>query len=332
MVVLLQGLQDLLVPQGMARGPGPHRALPEAQIGVGDHQAGVDDQAGAQAGAGRAGPLGTVEGEEPGGELRQGDAAVVAGEALGEEQFLAALHQDAHQAVGQLQGQFQGVGEPGPQVGLDHQPVHHGLDGVAAVFVQRRQFLQFQDLAVDPHPAVALVAQTFQELLVLALAVHHHRGQEGEAAAFRQAHNLVDHLGDAQGGDGPAAAIAIGGAHPGEQDPEVVVDFSGGGHGGAGVAGGAALLDGDGGREALDVLHVRLVHEFQELPGVGREGFDVTPLALGVQDVEGQGGLAGAADAGDDDKTVPGQLHVDVLEIVFPGAPDNDLAGGHMVA
>ena len=33
-VVLLQGLQHLLVPQGMAVGPGPHRALPEAQTGV----------------------------------------------------------------------------------------------------------------------------------------------------------------------------------------------------------------------------------------------------------------------------------------------------------
>ena len=45
-VVLLQGLQHLLVPQGIARGPGPHRALPEAQIGVGDHQVGVDDAGG----------------------------------------------------------------------------------------------------------------------------------------------------------------------------------------------------------------------------------------------------------------------------------------------
>ena len=331
MVVLLQGLQDLLMPQGVARGPGAHGALAETQIGVGDHQVGVDDQAGAQAGAGRAGALGTVEGEEPGGELRQRDAAVVAGEALGEEQFLAALDQDAHQAVGQLQGQFQGVGEAGAQVGLDHQPVHHGLDGVAPVLVERRQFLQFQDLAVDPHPAVALVAQALQELLVLAFAVHHHRGQKGDAAAFGQAEDLVHHLGDAQGGDGPAAAVTVRGAHPGEEDPQVVIDFGGGGHGGARVAGGAALLDGDGGRETLDVLHVRLIHEFQELPGVGREGLDIAPLALGVKDVEGQGGFAGAADAGDDDKAVPGQLHVDVLEIVFPGAPDNDLAGGHMV-
>ncbi len=91
--------------------------------------------------------------------------------------------------------------------------------------------------------------------------------------------------------------VAIRGPHPGEEDPEIVVDLGGGGHGGAGVAGGAALLDGDGRREALDVLHVRLVHQFQELAGVGREALHVAALALGVEDVEGQGGFAGPADA-----------------------------------
>ena len=103
----------------------------------------------------------------------------------------------------------------------------------------------------------------------------------------RQAHDLIHHLGHAQGGNGPAAAVAVRGPHPGEQDPQVIVDLGGGGHGGAGVAGGAALLDGDGGREPFDVLHVRLVHELQELPGVGRERFHVTALALGIEDVEG---------------------------------------------
>ncbi len=42
-----------------------------------------------------------------------------------------------------------------------------------------------------------------------------------------------------------------------------------------------------------------------ELAGVGVEGLQVAPLALGEQDVEGQGALAAAGDAGDDGEAVP---------------------------
>ena len=146
--------------------------------------------------------------------------------------------------------------------------------------------------------------------------------------ARRQPHDLVHHLGHAQGRDGPAALVTVRGAHPGEEHPQVVVDFGGGGHGGAGVPGGGALLDGDGRGQPFDVLHVRLVHEFQELPGVGRQGLHVAPLPLGIEDVEGQGGFTRTAYPGDDDEAVAGQFQVDVLEVVFPGAPDNDLVGG----
>ena len=166
---------------------------------------------------------------------------------------------------------------------------------------------------------------------MLPLAIHHHRGQDGDAAPRRQPHNLVRHLGHAQGRDGPPALITVGGAHPGKQHPEVIVDFGGGGHGGAGVPGGRALFDGDGRGQPFDVLHVRLVHEFQELPGVGRQGFHVAALPFGIKDVEGQGGFPRTAHPGDHDEPVAGQFQVDVLEVVFPGAPDNDLVDGHRV-
>src|SRR3712207_8811357 len=53
-------------------------------------------------------------------------------------------------------------------------------------------------------------------------------------------------------------------------------------------------LDGDGRREPRDGVHVRLLHHLQELPGVGREALDVAALALGVDRVEGERGLARA--------------------------------------
>ena len=53
------------------------------------------------------------------------------------------------------------------------------------------------------------------------------------------------------------------------------------------------LFDGDGRGEPLDQVHVRLVHELQELPGVGGKAFHVAPLPFGVDGVEGEGTLAG---------------------------------------
>ena len=67
--------------------------------------------------------------------------------------------------------------------------------------------------------------------------------------------------------------------------------------GGARGLDGVALLDGDGGRDAFDAVHLRLVHAVEELPRVGREGLDVAPLAFGEERVEGKRTLARTAQA-----------------------------------
>ena len=57
-----------------------------------------------------------------------------------------------------------------------------------------------------------------------------------------------------------------------------------------------------------------------ERPGVGREVLNVTALAFGVNHVERQAGLAGAAQPRHHRKRAARNLHVDVLEIVLPRA------------
>ena len=47
----------------------------------------------------------------------------------------------------------------------------------------------------------------------------------------------------------------------------------------------------------VDAVHLRLVHAIEELPRVGGERLDVAALAFGVDGVEGERGLARAADA-----------------------------------
>jgi len=46
------------------------------------------------------------------------------------------------------------------------------------------------------------------------------------------------------------------------------------------------LLDRDGRRQAVDLVDVGLLHHLQELPRIGRQRFDVAPLAFGIDGVE----------------------------------------------
>ena len=117
---------------------------------------------------------------------------------------------------------------------------------------------------------------------------------------------------------------AVDGPDPGVEDAEEIVDLGDGRHGGPGVLARGLLLDGDGRRDALDEVGVRLVHPLQELAGVGGQGFDVAALALGVQGIEGQGGLPRAADAGHDDELVQRDVHVHVLQVVDPDSAELD--------
>ena len=51
---------------------------------------------------------------------------------------------------------------------------------------------------------------------------------------------------------------------------------------------GVGLLDRNCGRNAADVVHTRLVHAVEELPHVRTECLDVTPLAFGINCLEGE--------------------------------------------
>ena len=84
------------------------------------------------------------------------------------------------------------------------------------------------------------------------------------------------------------------------------------------------LVDGHGRREALDEVDVRLVHLAQELPGIGGQRLDVAALALGEDGVEGEGGLAGAGQAGEHDHGIARQVQVHVAQVVLAGTLDDE--------
>ena len=72
------------------------------------------------------------------------------------------------------------------------------------------------------------------------------------------------------------------------------------------------------------MVDIRFFHLPEKLPGVCGERLDVAALTFGKDGVECQRRLARPGQASEDHQSVPGYLDVDVLEIMFPSAADND--------
>jgi len=86
---------------------------------------------------------------------------------------------------------------------------------------------------------------------------------------------------------------------------------------------GRLLLDRDGRRESLDRVYVGLLHQPEELAGIGGERFHIAPLPLGVNRVERERRLPRSRQPRDDGQTVARDLDRDVFEVVLAGASDD---------
>ena len=260
-------------------------------------------------------------------ELGHRRAAVQAHEAVAVRDHLARLHVlDVDQPLSARDRRLDAVRQPLAQVGAHHEPVDHDRDVVLVLLVEDDLLLEAAQLAVDLHAREALLAQLLEELAVLALAAADDRRQHHELRALGQHHHLVDDLLGRLRLDRAAAVVAVRMADPGPEQPQVVIDLGDGADGRARVAAGGLLVDRDRRREPLDRVHVGLVHLAEELPRVGRQRLDVAALALRVDGVEGEARLARTGQARDDDQGVAGQPQMQVLEVVLPGARDDDFA------
>ena len=151
-----------------------------------------------------------------------------------------------------------------------------------------------------------------------------HRSEHGEACTLTigegARHDVIDgvafHFLPADGREGVTDA--------GEEEAEIFVDFRARSDCGAGVSADGFLFDGDGGRQAFDVVHLGFVHSSEKLACVGREAFDIASLPFGVEGVESEGGLSGAGESGDDNKTSEGDFKVNVFQIVDPCSFDEN--------
>ena len=196
-------------------------------------------------------------------------------------------------AIREPEGGLERLGEPRPEIRTHPKPVHDRVQIVMDGPVQPGRRIEIDDPTVHPRPHEAAGAQRFEDLVVLPLATPHQRSQQHEALAGRPGQDRVDHLAHRLRLEHDVVFEAAGIADPCEQQPQVVMNLGYGADRRAGVAGTGALLDGDGGREPLDVIDIRLVHHREELARVGGQGFHVPAPSLGVDRVEGEGRLAG---------------------------------------
>ena len=270
-----------------------------------------------------------VEGEDARLELGQRDAVLGAGEVLGEQEALAVHDVDADEPLGQRGGRLDRLGQALAQIGLEHEPVDDDLDRVLELLVEDDLLLEQPLLAVDLDAREAVAAELLEHVAELALAVAHDRRVDGEARPLREREDLLDDLIEALPRDRAAADRAMRPPHPRVEQAQVVVDLGHRADRRARVARGRLLVDRDRRREPVDRVDVGLLHHLQELPRVGGERLDVAALALGVDRVEGERRLARAGQAGDADERVARQADGDVLEVVLPGAVDDELFDGH---
>ena len=229
-------------------------------------------------------------------------------------------------AVAELQGRFDGVVQTRRVELAADETVHDGFDVVLDLLVERGDLLvERDDFPVDAGADEAVLAEFVQDVAVFALAAaddgreDHHGGSGGE---LEQA--VADALRGLRGED-LAAFRAVRRADVSIQEAEVVVDLRHGRDRGTRIGARGPLFDGDGRGQPLDVADFRLAHAVEELAGVGGEAFHVAALALGVERVERERGLAGAGEPGDDGETVTRDRDVDVFQVMFGSAVDDDV-------
>ena len=269
----------------------------------------------------------TIKGEHAGCDLRVAHTATDTGELVAVQPGAPVpVDDDTDEPPGQPEGGFHRVREAATErlVRLHDQTIDDDFNGVLLLLVQDDVLAEVDQTAVDPRTDVPAPPHVEELFPILALSAPHDRREDLELRSNGQALNGVHHLLNGLGGDRIAAMEAMRMSDPGKQQPQVVIDLGHRPDRRARIVAGALLLDGDGGGEPLDGIHVRLSHLLQELARIGRQRLHVPPLPLGEDRVEREGGLARAAQARDYHELVPRNLEIEILQVVLTRPFDDD--------
>ena len=135
-----------------------------------------------------------------------------------------------------------------------------------------------------------------QNLRMFALPAPYHRGEKLNLRLLRQSHNVVHHLVHRLLLNLPSALRAMGNTDSRIEKSHVIINLCHRSHRRTRVTVRGLLIDGNGGGQPLDTLHIRLLHLTQELAGIGRQRLHITPLPFRVNRVKRQGRFAGTTE------------------------------------
>ena len=306
-------------------------AIADAEVLVGHRLADVEAERASKATAGGAGPDGVVEAEEAGRGGGETDVAVGATPvgAVGEGRWCCVLgagfrgNDDAHLAFSETEGGFDGLAETGALGGVELDPVLDDEDpGGESLLAESVGLVGAVGLAEDVNAEVALTAEEGEEIGGGCLGGNLDLEADESGLPSVMMEEVAKDAGGRFGTHWTGTLRAGGLRETREDHLQVVIDLGDRADGGAGGANVVDLLDGDGGRDAVDGIDLGLVHALEKLARVGRERLDVSALALGVDRVEGEGRLAAPAGAGDDAEFADGEIDIDALEVVLVGSTD----------
>ena len=227
----------------------------------------------AKTGAVRAGTEGIIKGKQARFNRRQADAAVIAGKMLAEKLRFRCFAQRCHlgKTVCQLQRRFHGIRQALPDAFTHRQAVDNHRKAVLFIFLQADILIQCAHLTVDKHTHIACTPHIVEHTHMLTLAPPHQRRHHHKTASLRQLQHPVDNLLHALLLNELAALRAVRFTGACEKQTQIIVNFRNSTYGRTRIAARGLLVDGNRRAQALDVVHIRLVHLSQELARVGRK-------------------------------------------------------------
>ena len=142
--------------------------------------------------------------------------------------------------------------------------------------------------AVDFYTFKSATLEFSQFLAEFALLAARDGRQQQKARPFRHGQHTIHHLGHGLRFNWQAGRRRIGHADPRPKQAHIIMDFRDGADGGARIMAGGFLFDRNRGREPFDRIHIRLLHQLQELPRIGRKAFHIAPLTFRIDGIESE--------------------------------------------
>ena len=241
-----QAVERFAYQLAVALRPWRDRSILERERFVGHEPRGIEVVYGAQPLTVRARAMRRVEGKGARRHLGHADAAIGARQASREQPIPAVVGVDDDDVLGELQRNFNRLGESPLDAGLEHEPIDDHVDRVIAPPIQLDVLVERPELTVHSHLREAARAKRHELLLELALPAADDRRQHVHPLVVRGEHHHVDDPLERLRGDLSTAQVAMRNADVGEEEAQVVVDLGDGPDGRSRIRAGRLLLDRDG--------------------------------------------------------------------------------------